>query len=663
MASRRASNSIECPQSMASRLLFFMFKRLIARTRSYERGLAGFFLALFFFIPIASSVADDGSVEVIEVQGDRASLLSDQLVAKNISAIDVSDSWQVNNTTAQWLVKTPGVSLNGQGGLFQSYSIRGFSRARIRTEVDGIPIITDRRAGNAVSFLPAMLVNRIDIQKGPSSTLYGSEAMGGVVNLITSDFGQNNFSASIQNNNQLGALSAACGNEQTQLALAYRHSEQGEAANGDPLNNGFEQYAGVFKQQLQLDDLSVKFSWMPSVGKDIGKSSSLYPTRRVVDYPSEVHSLTQASVELDKQWLVKLFHHYQNWDTDTLRVDERRNVTEYQSHTLGGLGLFKVNWFGGHGRVGIDWLSRKGVDIRETELSLNGETNFTQHVIDAKQDNYALLSDIHWSFEQYSITAGLRYDLIKQSQFINQQNRSDHKFNASVLANFPLSKGASLQTEVATGFRFPTLSELYFEGETPRGSTLGNAGLKPEESVGLQVMWVQPISTSLSTKVESYYYQLDNYIERYNINDDLRSYRNLDKAKIYGAEALVDWQVSSMLFMQLSFQWQRGEDNQGNTLSDLHPMTFSHHSQWYWREFSVENSLTWRHRQSDTSSQESKRNGHLLWDISVGRTFSSGATVSFFIKNLLDRLAYSTADEDAAFIQGRSIGIKGKWLF
>ena len=69
----------------------------------------------------------------------------------------------LKRTIADQLISIPGVSLNGQGGQFQSYAIRGFSRGRIRTEIDGIPIITDRRAGNSASFISPDLINNFSI--------------------------------------------------------------------------------------------------------------------------------------------------------------------------------------------------------------------------------------------------------------------------------------------------------------------------------------------------------------------------------------------------------------------------------------------------------------------------------------------------------------------
>jgi len=137
---------------------------------------------------IKGSVKQGLNIERIQIRHSRSAITLDKNLTSDNSYILASDYSRGQNTVADIIQQTAGISLNGQGGLFQSYNIRGFSRARIKTEVNGIPIISDRRAGNAISFLPAALINGVDIKKGPSSTLYGSDAIGGVVSISTINF-------------------------------------------------------------------------------------------------------------------------------------------------------------------------------------------------------------------------------------------------------------------------------------------------------------------------------------------------------------------------------------------------------------------------------------------------------------------------------------------
>ena len=57
------------------------------------------------------------------------------------------------------LVSQPGVSENGQGGLFQVFSIRGVSRQRVLSQVSSARIVSDRRAGTSVSFVEPLLLS------------------------------------------------------------------------------------------------------------------------------------------------------------------------------------------------------------------------------------------------------------------------------------------------------------------------------------------------------------------------------------------------------------------------------------------------------------------------------------------------------------------------
>ena len=541
--------------------------------------------------------------------------------------------------------------------------MRGFSKSRIQTQVDGIPIYTDRRAGNSVSFLSANMLSGIDIVQGPSSTLYGSDAVGGVINLKTIDFNASAFSSSVQSNGQQKELLLAVGDDSWQSALNYRHGNNGENANKQPLAIAYEQLTFLQKYQSQWQDIELKFTWLPSYGQDIAKSSAQYPQERITNYPSEIHSLSQIELTKAKQWYAKLYHHYQNWDTDILRPENRRNVTEYQSHTLGGSWLTQTQLLGAESRLGIDWVNRQGVSIKESEFDLNEQLNFQQQVVDGQQHNIALFSDFHWQLEQIGFAAGLRYDYISQRQFIEQEQRSETKLNASLLANWQPSEHIEWQIEFATGFRFPTLTELYFEGETPRGTTLGNDDLLPESSKGLQLALDWQFNDSLKLHGASYFYQQEDYIERYNVTEEVRSYRNLDKATLYGAELSIQWQQTDKFSHQVMAQWQHGEDDAGNTLADIQAPELSWQLTWQKDSWQVENSLDYRFAKSDFAEGEQYLSSFLNWQLIVSKEINQQTTISLWAENLLNRIAPTTADEYAPDELGRNLGLKLHYLF
>ena len=236
------------------------------------------------------------------------------------------------------------MSLNGQGGLLQSYSIRGMSRSRVRTEIDGVPIITDRAAGNSASFLPPALIRTVTVQKGGSSAFYGSDAMGGVVSLQTRRFTQLEVEGIFQNRDNAFALTmGGAPRDDTYVGVTARHADEASAADSTPLNTGYRQGAAVLRHERSWQALTLRLSGLLSRGKDIGKSDRDYPTSNSL-YPYERHGILKVELERPNRWLLRLYGHGQDWQTQTQLQTQTGTfghaLNTYQSETLGSLFYF-----------------------------------------------------------------------------------------------------------------------------------------------------------------------------------------------------------------------------------------------------------------------------------------------------------------------------------
>jgi len=601
-------------------------------------------------------------IEKISVSANRNYLNQKTLMAFPADTLLVNEQLSPNRSIADWLVQLPGLSLNGQGGLMQSYSLRGFSRARIRTEVDGIPLITDRRAGNSASFITPDFISSLAVQKGASSTIYGSGAIGGVVNLYTIADNNQKFSASHQSNAKQQSLSFSYGVDQYQGGLSYRKSGNSVDGNGQVLNDGFSQTSALFKIQTQVNNLDFLFSWLPSVSKDIGKSSALYPQERITLYPEEIHSLSQIQFRSSRDWLFKLFHHYQNWDSEVERVGKRINLTQYQAHTLGALYYRNHNLFFGEGRIGLDWLARQGVNIGETELSLNRTVNFQQSLINGQQSNYAIFVDEHWQFDSVKLMTGLRYDFIHQENLIVEQKsaRSKHKLNGTFALTWQASPHWSFRTEYGTSFRFPSLTELYFNGDTPRGLTVGNSNLVPETSKGF-AFDIQYQNDNAEIALNSYQQHIDNYIERFRVDPNTRSYRNLSTGKITGLELSIGWQFIDEITHKLSYQWQQGEDDKGETLADLNPPQWQLNTTWQLTQGTLQSNLRYRIANDSYADGEQPLQSAVILDFKWQWLLTEQLSIELSANNLFSKLYYGSSDKDAAFQPGRTVGLSFTW--
>ncbi|WP_235611252.1 TonB-dependent receptor plug domain-containing protein [Pseudoalteromonas luteoviolacea] len=598
--------------------------------------------------------AHDEKLEVIEVLAPKESLAIAS--ANHTSAyLDERFTFSLNRTIADQLTNLSGVSLNGQGGQFQSYAIRGFSRGRIRTEIDGIPIITDRRAGNSASFIAPSLLNLGHVIKGPSSALYGSQAMGGVVSLSSEMSNQTQVAGSVQSNNQGVNFTFKHQKNDFTSALAYQHANNDLAPNDDVLNTQFERASGLVRYKTQHQGFTATYSWLPSYGKSIGKSNIKYPIEQISDYPEEIHSLTQVQLTGEENWVAKLYHHYQNWDSRTTRLERYDGLSQYQGHTLGGQWLQQVTVQGLESHWGIDWLSRKGVKITSDYLVADEfELSPLSNEMNAEEDNFAVYGKTHWQWGRVDFDLGLRYDWIRQ-QSEQSEDATDGRLNASFAAMLPLSETVGLGLDIGTGFRYPTLSERLFYGQTPRGLIVGNQALDPETSVGSQVSLNWHVSDEVSVYGAIYHYDLDNYIDRYETELGYLTYQNLNTAQISGFEAELRWYAGGRFEHIFSYQQQSGEDTHQQRLDDLHPRELSWTMLVHFDNWSFSNAYRHTFNTDDVGGSELERDAFIVWDMSVEHQLTEKQSVSVAINNLTDETYYGSLDEDAALQPERSV--------
>ncbi|MCF2906818.1 TonB-dependent receptor [Pseudoalteromonas sp. DL2-H2.2] len=610
------------------------------------------------FLLLSTVALQSSAIETIEVIGGKNLLASEPFTNVNIEHLGKDDLHGASNTIADWIVQVPGVSLNGQGGLYQSYSIRGLSRWRVRTEVNGIVLLTDRRAGNSASFIDPGLLQLASVQKGPAAMLYGSEAIGGVISMNSVQGEQKTLELGVEDTGNGRRILAITGEENYNLAFAYRKKNSSHAPNGDELNNGFEQFSSSIRYNHQLaDDIELNMSWLPSVSKEVGKNSVTYPENQIAMYPEDLHSLAQVSVKSD-QWLVNVFHHYQNWDSDVQRIGKRHNLTEYQSHTLGANLYHEFNWDNLPMRAGLDWTARRGVSITDQETNLKATASSTFNtLLDGQQDNFAAFINGIWEQQSWRADFGTRFDHFTASNF--GVSKSDTHLSHSL----GLSKqwqAHSMSLNYANAFRFPTLTELYFNGVTPRGNTIGNPHLDPETSQGLELTY-RVDSQQAQTTLSLFHTRLDDYIERVKLASGDRTYLNLDQASISGAEISTQVEVSDALSYTLGYTHQKGESDTGDYLSDIAPRKLSLSGRYAWQSFEFKSALNYQLAKHQPGSGETDLDKSLVVDFNVNWFVDEHWTLRAGVLNLFNRLYRTTADEDAPFHTERTIKFDVSW--
>jgi outer membrane receptor protein involved in Fe transport len=236
-------------------------------------------------------------------------------------------------TLTDAVIRVPGVAENGQGGLFQVVSIRGVARNRVLTLIDGMRIITERRAGVSTSFLDPLLIVSVDVLRGPASTFYASGALGGVMQLFpVADHGSWLATGDKTDGDERYLSGGWSGG--WSLAMAARSADNGEAPAGSELATGFDQLSAVLAKSWQAGGLSYDLSLLPTVGRDIQKSSSDFPGGPTV-YPQENHLLARFGVTSEKGWRVYAFAHPNDLQTRTTRPGDRVNTVDNEAFDFG----------------------------------------------------------------------------------------------------------------------------------------------------------------------------------------------------------------------------------------------------------------------------------------------------------------------------------------
>jgi iron complex outermembrane receptor protein len=128
--------------------------------------------------PVQSEPVDSTLSEKVTVAAESEEIVIGPRGAST-SVVDPEAAGGMPNSLSDLVSALPGVSENGQGGLFQVVSIRGVSRHRVTNMIAGMRLTSERRAGVSVSFVDPLLMGSVQVLRGPATTFYGSGALGG----------------------------------------------------------------------------------------------------------------------------------------------------------------------------------------------------------------------------------------------------------------------------------------------------------------------------------------------------------------------------------------------------------------------------------------------------------------------------------------------------
>ena len=192
-----------------------------------------------------------------------------QLTGTSMTVITASDlNTQQIVTLTDALKEAPGVMVNRTGGIGQAttVSLRGAEQGQTVALVDGVRINDPSDVSEGAIFGDVMVngIAKVEILRGPQSTLYGSDAIGGVVNIITKRGGANPFGptasaegGSFATYHLNAAANGTAGNFEYGAALNYLDTAGISAAdsrNGNPETDGTRNFGATLNTRLHVND-------------------------------------------------------------------------------------------------------------------------------------------------------------------------------------------------------------------------------------------------------------------------------------------------------------------------------------------------------------------------------------------------------------------------
>ncbi len=438
---------------------------------------------------------------------------------------------------------------------------------------------TNGSAGFEQSFIPPVgAIDRIEIVRGPMSSLYGSDAMGGVINIITKPVsaewgGSITAETRIPENGEDGAsnqlsfyLNGPLVKDKLGLQLWGRGLVQDEAnLIGGPAEQrdidltGRLTWTPVQDQEFALEygQSKIERYTTPGASLDVIEDPDQQDNSREDLSLSYVGQWGQTTTELNFQREVGERTSY-DWTGSAL--EESLRSPEIVNTVIDGKVTAPFSLHGEHTFVGGFQLRRAGLTDQNPGLGDGIDHKYTS-------DEWAIFAeDEWWITPDFALTAGLRY---------TDSDAFGGKLTPRLYAVWNATPSLTIKGGVSTGYRTPSIRQTvpgyFYTTQRGAGVIVSNADLKPESSTNFEVsaLWERDaiefgatvFRTEFSDKIESF--NTGTLINVGGTDYNRWEYRNIQDATIQGVELTARADLSDALSIRGSYTFTDSSQNSG----------------------------------------------------------------------------------------------------
>ncbi|MFA6978731.1 MAG: TonB-dependent receptor [Ignavibacteriaceae bacterium] len=307
---------------------YYSFKNLFKGSYSVKVSRLGYKSFPATVIIENEAVTKDFSIEPSPIEFDEV-LVNSNRASKYLRNSPYSelliDKTQIETRSFQSvsdvLKEQPGLSLLRDGIWGIEINIRGLSRENLVTLIDGNRIATSTDVAARLSMIDLDDVERIEVIKGASSSIYGSGATGGIINVITKtpSFNENfmlkgNFSSGLSTVNKMlfssGSINTGNSFWSSKISGSFRKAGNTKTPAGELKNSQFKDYSfSATINFIPLENNLLKFNYQLFKADDVGiPGASVFLPNAEVRYPDEKREMISAGYEI--QNISKLFYKF-----------------------------------------------------------------------------------------------------------------------------------------------------------------------------------------------------------------------------------------------------------------------------------------------------------------------------------------------------------------
>jgi vitamin B12 transporter len=499
--------------------------------------------------------------------------------SKVITVITAAQIQQnAGRTIAQVLNEQAGLSLPGSLsnlGTVPSIYMRGAASGRTLILLDGAPVGDPSMISNEfdLNLVPLNQVERIEILKGAQSTLYGSDAIGGVINIITKSKGRPFVSGALS----YGSYGTKQGNLQFNSSinkLNYTIGFENQNADGFSSAKDITNKGNFDKDGYQNNSFFVKAKYQIDTLWNLQLSSRKTAYKAAIDYggfkddkDNEFKNATTMSGLVLKYKKAKtnfqLQYQYTTQDRTYFNDSVDRTYTIFENNQYAGTTHFADAFLSTPINKNIQWII--GSDFRygsynQTYESISQWGPYNDVFKDTFQLQNALYTSalINDNSKKWLLELGARYN--NHNRFGNNQTFT---FNPSYAINDQLRLIAS----VSTGFKAPSLYQL------GNNDQLGNNNqLKAETSINSE-FGISFRKGQVFARAVYYNRTINNGIDFNNIN---YQYFNFIQQKVNGLEIEIQHPLNDQHYFSLNYTLMNGQETNQNRITNTDTVTYDY---------------------------------------------------------------------------------------